>query len=163
MLEHVYTRFCCNLCELISQLCHCHSLLIKCAKSYAMLFPSRNCKKDKWYPITSRELDIKSSCLIPPVGNCIHSHASEYLFYPISFKSMWKLRPSYSNNSMKWNILMALCSYKLLDMDQIPNCWSQQNIDFRLLERCHIQKNIKCWDLISNGNTFIWYPGNKCT
>ena len=84
--------------------------------------------------------------------------------YFIQIKSIWKLRPLYSNNSMKQNILMALCSYELFDTDQIPNCWSQQKIDLsRLLERCHIQKNIKCSDLISKGNTFIWYPGNKCT
>lgn len=125
----MYTVFCCNLCELIPQLCHCHSLLKKRTKSYAMLLPSWNCKKDKWYLITSWEYDIRSSCLIPSAGNCIHSHVSEYLFYPISFKSIWKLRPAYSNNSMKWNTLMCLCSYDPFDMDQFANSWSQQKID----------------------------------
>lgn len=49
------------------------------------------------------ERGIRFNCLIPSVGNSIHSFVSEYLFYPTSFKSRWKSRPSDSNNIMKQN------------------------------------------------------------
>lgn len=141
--------------------------LIKSTKSYSVLFPSQNYEKEKWYQITGWEHGIRPSCLIPPVGNCIHSCISEYLFCPISFKSRWKSRPSDSNSIVKQNsdyyyFNGSLC-FKLLDMDQTPNSWSPQKIVVnRLLERCRIQKNTKCWDLISKGITFTWYAGNKC-
>lgn len=77
--------------------------LIKSTKLYAILFPSQNCEEEKLCHITGWERGIRSTCLIPPVGNCIHSCVSEYLFYPTSFKSRWKLRPSESNSIMKRN------------------------------------------------------------
>lgn len=99
--------------ELIPQFCPCHSEQAQVSNLISLTELGEREMRSNYCLGTWQQIQLLGS----PVGNCIHSCVSGYLFYPTSFKARWKSRPSDSNSTMKQNY-----NYYDLNASIFTNC-----------------------------------------